>query len=424
MVKKNMDKKLNLSGTIKLEGSKSILNRILILSTFLPKPLKLSNFSSCEDITTLVQNLRLLGMKINQENNNVTISIPNKFKTDQIYFIKNSATAFRFFLTRLALIPGLNSVIDISEQLSRRPLRPLIDILKNIGVQFENDKLPLSFKGINFKGGNFNASVSVSSQFVSSLLLCSSQLEEDLIIHYTGSPVSVSYIDLTREILQDFGIKVEKLNNSYQVKQGQRITAPDEYRIEPDLSSAAYFLALGALNEGEIRVQAPGRSKQPDHRFLKILQEMGAKVGQDENFVTVTRNRLTGIKADMNTMPDQVPTLASLALMADSPTEIYGIDHLRFKESNRLKALLEELPKLGARLKYEGNKLHVTPLRFEPAECLLETYHDHRLVMSFSLLKTVFPQINFSGREAVLKSFPQNSHHPTGIRAHYPVHPV
>ncbi|KQC06548.1 MAG: hypothetical protein APR54_01585 [Candidatus Cloacimonas sp. SDB] len=402
----NMDKILNLNGTIKLEGSKSILNRILILSTFMTKPLKLENFSSSEDIITLVQNLRRLGMKIIQENNTITIGIPEKFQDGQTYFIKNSGTALRFLLTRLAFIPGLDSVVDASEQLRSRPVKPLVNILKNSGVQFKNDKLPLSFRGINFRGGNYNVSVSISSQFVSSLLLCSSQLEQDLIIHYSGTPVSVSYIDLTRDILQDFGIKVEKQNNSYRVQRGQKITIPDEYRIEPDLSSAAYFFALGAVNEGEVKVQVPDRSKQPDHKFLKILEEMGAKIEYDGNLVTVKKDRLTGIKADMNTMPDQVPTLACLALLADSPTEIYGIDQLQYKESDRLMALLQELPKLGSSLRYEGNRLHVTPLRSEPTECRLETHHDHRLIMSFSLLKQVFPQINLSGRKAVLKSFP------------------
>jgi 3-phosphoshikimate 1-carboxyvinyltransferase len=401
-----MNINLSLNGSVYLEGSKSILNRVLILSTFSKTFFRLENFSSSTDVETIVSNLQRLGILISSNKGSATIRPQQKFKDNTGYFVKDSAAALRFLLTRLAFIPGLRSTFDVSDQLKERPIKPLINLLQDLGVDFSSTEFPLSFTGIEFTGGSVTIPVDVSSQYVSAFLLCSPQLKADLTIKFSGTPVSLSYIDLTLAVLSDFGITAIRKGNSIYIEKLQQLSPPDVYYVEPDISSACYFLALGALNNGKIKVHIPLNSTQPDIGFLEILAQMGASISKSDDHIIVRRNTLKGIEVDMSTMPDQVPTLACLALLADSPTSITGIEHLKYKESNRLKALLEELPKLGAKITYSSNKLVVEPLKKEPSPCQLNTYNDHRLVMSFSLLNTIFKEIRITGAEAVMKSFP------------------
>jgi len=394
------------NGIVELEGSKSILNRVLILSTFLNKPLKVGNFSHSEDINTMVHNLKILGMEIRQEQNTAFIHTPQEFSSNCSYYIKDSGTALRFLLARLAFIPGQISELDVSEQLRKRPIGPLIEVLRKTGVEFIREDYPLKLKGSSFSGGKIEIPASESSQFVSSLLLCTPALDSDLNLYFTGQPVSASYIDLTIHTLLKFGINVERSDDHLFIKKGQKVISPDFLEIEPDMSSAACFLTLGALTKGMIKLNLPADSMQPDRQFTALLEKMGASIVIENDLIYVKESSLSGIRIDMRSMPDQVPNLAVLALFADSPTVISGIEHLRFKESDRLQGLLQELPKLGAEIFYSNKELIIKPLQKEPVRCILNTHEDHRLVMSFYILTLIFPQIRINDGETVKKSFP------------------
>jgi len=397
----------NFNGVIELEGSKSILNRILLLSTFLNKPFQVGSFSSALDIITLSENLQLLGFKITSEKERTVIIPPEVFNEGTKLYIRDSATALRFLLARLAFCPGLKCQIDVSPQLKKRPIQSLIDILKQQSIEFDSQVFPLKFKGGKFTGGRIEIPPSISSQYASALLLSAPALTSDLLLKLSPEQVSSSYIDLTLDILEKFSIQVERTGEELLVKAGQIPKAPALFEVEPDCSSATYFLALGALTEGCVKVSFPADSRQPDFQFSNLLGKMGVQVVFDKGYAFAEKAELKGVEVNMSRMPDQVPTLAVLALFADSATRITGIEHLQYKESNRLQALLQELPKLGAELNYVDGTLFIDPLRKPPAKCKLNTASDHRLVMAFSLLEMIYPQIEVTGKSAVEKSFPQ-----------------
>jgi len=310
-----MINKLNLNGIVELEGSKSILNRILILSTFLRKPFKVGNFSRSKDIDTMVNNLIVMGMKFEKDGKYTLITPPDEFKTNGHYYINDSGTALRFLLVRLALMPGVISQIDVSDQLKGRPVKPLIELLKNIGVTFLREEYPLQFKGVEFAGGRLNISASISSQFISSVLLCTTLLKSDLTINFQGESVSASYIDLTIALLQEFGIKVTKTDDHLFVKQCQFLKFPDFFEIEPDYSSACYYLALGAINKDCIKVKIPSESIQPDQHFLRILEMMGAPVLIEKDLISISDTSLKGITIDMSIPPDPVEMYHDLVFL-------------------------------------------------------------------------------------------------------------
>lgn len=397
---------LTLNGNVRIAGSKSILNRVLMLAPFFKSPFRLENCCGSRDVDTIINNLQKLGLEIDLVNCSAMTLPPQQFNDNASYFVQDSATALRFLITRLALIPGLRSTVDASQQLQDRPHDQLINLLKELGVQIQGDDFPFKLTGREFTGGKVSIPVNISSQFVSAFLLCSHDLRTDLEITFAGDPVSVSYIDLTIKVLEQFGVQALRKKQRVCVAAGQKLVQPASYYVEPDISSACYFLALGALNEGTIKIAIPDSSIQPDFAFLAILQKMGAKIEFAGDFVRIKRKQLRGIKCDMTALPDQVPTLACLALMADAPTTITGIEHLRYKESNRLQALLQELPKLGAHIAYSSQRIYIEPLKKVPPACVLHTYNDHRLVMAFTIINLLFPQVQLDGVEAVKKSFP------------------
>ncbi|RLD58967.1 MAG: 3-phosphoshikimate 1-carboxyvinyltransferase [Bacteroidetes bacterium] len=390
-----------------LEGSKSILNRVLIISSFLPTPLEISNISHCDDVITLVNNLEKLGFHIKIKNNSLTIIPPKKISNLQRLNIKDSGTAFRFLISRLAVLEGIESSIDVSLQLKCRPIKQLIEILKRIGVDIRSEKFPIKIFGKKLIGGEYGIQANISSQFISSLLLISPLFQTDFILNLSGNVVSQSYIEMTLQIMKDFGIKSNYKEKRIIIPAGQYYINLKRYLIEPDFSSACYFWALGSLSLNKICTFGNIKNScQPDYKFLKILEKMGAQIEMDNNKICVKKNKLCGIEVDFKDMPDQTPTLTILALLANSPTKIKNISHLKFKESNRIDALIKEIRRIGGKISYEDNSLIINPLNFEPPKIKLNTYNDHRLVMSFYILKALFPQIEIENKECVKKSYP------------------
>jgi 3-phosphoshikimate 1-carboxyvinyltransferase len=208
--------------------------------------------------------------------------------------------------------------------------------------------------------------------------------------------------------MKKFGIAYVRKDNSISLNNAARTYInPEEYQIEPDYSAACYFWALGALSSESIGVKVSSdNSSQGDFNFLKILKEMGAEINYEEGLISVKKSTLKGVRCSMKEMPDQVPTLAVLALFADTPTEIYDIDYLKYKESDRISSLCIELSKLGVQIYYSDGALTVHPLVSAPQKATLHTFQDHRLVMAFSVLTSMFPQITITDKQCVAKSFP------------------
>jgi len=398
---------LNAKGFVKLQGSKSILNRVLIISTFLESSLKIYNFSECDDFKTMIDNLRKIGFEFYFPENYLIIVPPKKIKRNSHFFIKDSGTGFRFLLSRIASVKDLETTIDVSPQLKKRPMKPLIRILKQMGAEIDDKNFPIKVKGKELKGGIIEIPANISSQFISSLLLIAPCYRHDFEISLKGNIVSRPYIEMTLKIMDDFGINSDFTDNKITIASGQKYVNLEYYHIEPDFSSACYFWTLGALSNNFICTSNWNlNSIQSDYKFLDILKKMGVEIVEKDDKMCVKRKHLKGIEIEMKNMPDQVPTLAVLSLFANSKTVIRNIGHLKYKESDRISALIKEIKKIGGNIEYKENSLIIYPLEKPPNKVILETYNDHRMAMSFSILKAVFPYLYIKNMDSITKSYP------------------
>jgi 3-phosphoshikimate 1-carboxyvinyltransferase len=392
---------------IMAEGSKSLINRILMLVSFTKEPFTIRHFSSCSDVITMTDIFRKLEFEIDTANSNEIVIIPpNEIPSRFNLYVQDSATGLRFLIARLASIPYRSFRLSFSEQLQKRPLMPLLQVLYRMGAKFVLHQDSISIEGMQLKGGLHEITGSISSQFISALLLLAPTFKEDLELIISDDIVSENYFTMTIAVMQKFGLTVERLNNSLFISANQTLNNRRTYLVEPDYSSLAYFWALGALSINPLSTEYYPQSLQSDYHFIDVLQKMGAVITYEPNKALVKFGNLTGIEQSMLTMPDQVPTLAVLALFANSPTKIHNIAHLRHKESNRLQALADELRKLGARILVSDDSLEIYPLQNPPQALCLKTYQDHRLIMAFSILKFVFSQIELDNISAVNKSNP------------------
>ena len=401
-----MESEINLGNFIEVEGSKSIINRILIIASILNKPLRIYNYSSCEDIKTMQANVTKMGIDFKMGDNFVDLISSQLPQNNLKLHVQDSATAFRLLLARMAALPGVNSTITISSQLQNRPHKPLVDILNKIGADVKQIDNRYEISGCKLSGGVLDINASISSQFISALLLISPLMLDDLIVNLKGTSASNGYIEMTISIMKQFGIEVKTNNNQISVAAGQKYKAIDSYNIEPDFSSLCYFWALGALSKKGVNSNYISISMQPDHKFINLLRLMGADIQIDNSRISVKKNKLSGISVNMSNMPDQVPTLAVLAIFADSSTTINNIAHLKHKESDRLKAIKDEFTKLGVKVVLTRNSLQINPCRNINKNVTLKTYNDHRLVMAFSILKKNIPTISLQSVVAVKKSNP------------------
>lgn len=401
-----MESEINLGNFIEVEGSKSIINRILIIASILNKPLRIYNYSSCEDIKTMQANVTKMGIDFKMGDNFVDLISSQLPQNNLKLHVQDSATAFRLLLARMAALPGVNSTITISSQLQNRPHKPLVDILNKIGADVKQIDDRFEISGCKLSGGVLDINASISSQFISALLLISPLMLDDLIVNLKGTRASNGYIEMTISIMKQFGIEVKTNNNQISVAAGQKYKAIDSYYIEPDFSSLCYFWALGALSKKGVNTNYISISMQPDHKFINLLRLMGADIQIENSRISVKKNKLSGISVNMSNMPDQVPTLAVLAIFADSSTTINNIAHLKHKESDRLKAIKDEFTKLGVKVVLTRNSLQINPCRNINKNVTLKTYNDHRLVMAFSILKKNIPTISLQSVVAVKKSNP------------------
>ncbi|MCF7793011.1 MAG: 3-phosphoshikimate 1-carboxyvinyltransferase [Candidatus Cloacimonetes bacterium] len=392
---------------IKIQASKSILNRLLIIATMMDKPLKFRNFSNCDDIRTMTENLFILGYNIIERGDFLTISKTHDHSGKVQLSVRDSATAARFLLARLSVWEGLKSKLELTEQLQKRPLKTMIDALKKLGAEIDMESYPINIVGKNIIDHKISIDAGISSQFVSALMLISPELKNGLKIELENEIVSKDYINMTAEIMRDFGVDVIIHKDFIEIPQGQKYEQKEIYNVEPDYSSAAYFWAIGANSEYWIATEPISEnSLQPDYGFLEILKKMGASVKIQNEMIWVKKGELHGIEFDMKHMPDQVPTLAVLAIFAKTPTKIKNINHLRYKESDRIKSIQSELAKLGVQLKYEEEHLIVLPCNKLNTSKILSSHNDHRIAMSLFILKIIYPEIQIDDLNCINKSNP------------------
>ena len=284
----------------------------------------------------------------------------------------------------------------------------MLEALRQVGVQAVSDKgdgcPPVTVTG-GLTGGRASLSGSISSQYLSALLFIGPLAPKGLKIDITGSLVSRPYVDLTLEVLSDFGISFYREGYRYFELPGGQCYLPQDYAIEADASSASYFWAAAALTGGRVTITNLSlESSQGDAAFPAVLGRMGCAVESTPAGLTVQGGELRGVEVDMATMPDLVPTLAVLAAFATGDTVITGVAHLRHKESDRLAAVAAELGKLGIEARETADGLVIRG--GTPKGAVIHTYNDHRIAMSFAVAGLKTPGVSITDPDCVAKSFP------------------
>jgi len=295
--------------------------------------------------------------------------------------------------------------------MNERPIGDLVRALKSLGVDAacidREDFPPVSIRAGGIDGGKARIPGNISSQFISSILLASPYARKDVEIEVTGALVSRPYLDLTLDVMKDFGVELENRDLRYfKVKSG-RGYRPRRFRIEGDVSAASYFWGAAAVTGGTVITENihPYVTRQGDIALLEILEGMGCLVRREDDRIIIKGGPLTGIEADMGAMPDMVPTLAAIALFADGETVIQNVSHLRHKESDRIGDTILEGRRLGAMMEELDDGLIIRGGgRLMGAE--VDPHNDHRLAMSLAIIGLRVPGIRIKDENCVEKSFP------------------
>jgi len=323
-------------------------------------------------------------------------------------FVGNAGTTMRFLTTFSALVKG-KVRLDGDERMRERPIADLLDCLMQMGVKatptYNNDCPPLEIEGEGIPGGKVKLAGDKSSQYLTSLLLSAPYFKNDTNVIIEGDLTSKSYVDITLNIMNTFGVEVK--NDSYKKfnVQANQVYKSRTYQVEGDWSSASYFLGAAAVTGGEITLSGINPlSVQGDAHFPNVLEKMGCHVKKSAHSLQLKGNPLKGITINMNNMPDAVQTLAVIALFAEGETLIEEIGNLKIKETNRIEALANELRKLGAEVKAGENFLLIKPGEYQGVE--IETYNDHRMAMSFAIAGLKIPKVKIKNPQCVEKSFP------------------
>ncbi|MGP1434248.1 MAG: 3-phosphoshikimate 1-carboxyvinyltransferase [Catonella sp.] len=399
---KSIFKKINNDHIIKVKvpGSKSITNRALLIAALAKGESRLKGALFSNDAKNMIACLNTLGIKIdvNEEDELITVHgcggmLPVKNANINV---GSAGTAARFITAMLAFSSGVYH-LDASEQMKKRPMKPLLDALINLGVIISYDEkeghFPFALDSREVKGGKISLSTAISSQFLSAVIMTGFLLENGLRVDISGGRESLPYVDMTVKVMEDFGLTVNKVDEdgliSYILKEGNSYEAR-EYDIEPDVSAACYFYAMAEILGCKAQVQGVYLdSIQGDIEFVKLLTKMGAVLSEEKDGIIIQgaiNGEYEGIEANLNSFSDQALTLAAISVFAKTPTKITGVAHIRLQESDRLLAMKKELEKLGIRTEMGEGEITIFPNSMDGADVEIETYEDHRVAMAFSLI--------------------------------------
>ena len=412
-------------GVVRLPGSKSISNRILLLATLAEGETQVRELLASDDTARMLEALTALGVSITHSGDNDYrvrgIGGQSKVRfpvAEADLFLGNAGTAFRPLTAVLAMAQG-NYRLSGVPRMHQRPIGDLVDALRQLGAEINylgSDGFPpLEIKPAHIHAGRVTLRGNISSQFLTGLLLALPLSEtvagEGMTIEVIGELISRPYVELTIALMARFGVRVEHDDwQCFTLCGGQHYRSPGEIFVEGDASSASYFLAAGAIGGGPVRVEGVGRgSLQGDIRFAEALQKMGADITFGDNWIEACApksGRLRSIDIDCNHIPDAAMTLAVAALFADGVTVLRNIASWRVKETDRLEAMARELRKLGAEVEEGVDFLRIEP---SPSHQLryaeIDTYDDHRMAMCFSLASLGTP-LRINDPNCVAKTFP------------------
>ncbi|MBP3088745.1 3-phosphoshikimate 1-carboxyvinyltransferase [Corynebacterium sp. sy017] len=392
--------------TLSIPGSKSMTNRAFILSALADQPSTIRGALRSRDTDLMAQALRSLGAEISTDDTGTFHITPAPFHSAHID-CGLAGTVMRFVPPVAAFAQG-EVVFDGDEQARSRPMTQILHGLTQAGVTVSGDRLPFSIHGTGCApGGTVEIDASHSSQFVSGLLLSGARFEQGLSIKHIGNTLpSMPHIDMSIAMLEQAGVHVDhSVENQWHVSPGT--IAGREWVIEPDLSNATPFLAAAAISQSRVRIrQWPTHTTQAGDRIRPILDTMGAKITLHNGTLTVEgTGSLRGIDLDMSDIGELTPTVAALAVFADSPTTLRGIAHLRGHETDRLAALCTEINKIGGVCTELDDGLYIEPTHnYHGAQW--HSYADHRMATAGAIIGLGVPNMTVEDIETTAKTLP------------------
>ncbi|GAB2910542.1 hypothetical protein GCM10027093_55910 [Paraburkholderia jirisanensis] len=410
------------SGTVRLPGSKSISNRVLLLAALAEGETTITNLLDSDDTRVMLAALEKLGVKLQRDGDTCVVAGTRGAFTAKTadLFLGNAGTAVRPLTAALA-VNGGNYRVHGVPRMHERPIGDLVDGLRQIGAQIdyeENDGYPpLRIRSAPIKvDGPIRVRGDVSSQFLTALLMTLPLVRTDsgvTVIEVDGELISKPYIEITIKLMARFGIEVKRDEwHRFTVPAGVRYQSPGRIMVEGDASTASYFLAAGVLGGGPLRVEGVGRASiQGDVGFADALNRMGANVLMGEDWIEVRGvgrddGKLEPIDMDFNLIPDAAMTIAVAALFADGATTLRNIASWRVKETDRLAAMATELRKVGATVTEGEDHLVVVPPAKLTPNAVIDTYDDHRMAMCFSLVSLGGVPVRINDPKCVAKTFP------------------
>lgn len=410
---------------VTVPGSKSMTNRALLLGALQKGSITIDGILLSEDSRVFLDALRSLGftLKLNEEKKQVRLvgcggKIP---KQEAEIYVGSAGTAARFLTAMLGCSEG-TYIIRSSEQMKRRPMRPLFELLEQLGAEivYLEEKYHLPARVTGCRVGNVRKSdtlnqaarveldISKSTQFLSAMLLVAPMFPQGLRIRITSEKKDGSYVRITRQMMKSFGVEVLFDGADY-IAAPNAVYAKSHYIVEPDMSAACYFYAAAAVTGGHAKVyHVHSDNTQGDLKFLSVLEQLGCSITEEADGIVVrgpSHGALKGIHINMNDFSDQTMTLAAIAPFCKEKVHIEGIGHIRLQESDRIHAIVTELTRLGVQCVEEESAITIYPGM--PHAGVVQTYEDHRMAMAFSLIGLRMDGIVIDNPDCCRKTFEQ-----------------
>ena len=398
--------KSDIHGAVKAPSSKSYTLRGLICAALAEGTSEILGPLPADDTEAAREVLGKIGVLI-EEGKDAWLVSGGRFKTpNSDLYCRDSAGTLRFMTAVCSLVPG-TCRLTAGPSLSKRPVGPLVEALKQVGVNCKSDSgfAPVTVEGKSLKGGVTVLPGDISSQFVSALLFIAPLAPHEMAIKLSTPPESKPYVMMTLDCMQSFGVKVKASAGLRSFKVARQSYKPAKYNVEGDWSSASYPLALGAAG-GEVQVNNLNlHSRQADRAIVYLLKKMGAHIQTDHDAVSVKMSPLKPLRADLSDCIDLLPTVAVLAAAAGGVSEFSGISRARLKESDRVAAVKEGLERMGIHVSEGRDRLFIMGGR--PRGAAVDSKSDHRIAMAFSILGVLAGDTIIEGAECVSKTYPE-----------------
>jgi 3-phosphoshikimate 1-carboxyvinyltransferase len=403
-----------LAPTHRVPGSKSYTNRAFTVAALAQGTTTLHDALLSDDTRVAREALQRLGVAVEQDGSTFRVEGQGgRFSpSDDALFLGNSGTTTRFF-TAMLTHAGFETTLTGNDRMQQRPIADLLEALNQLGAQVEsirgNGCPPVRVGAQRLRGGTATVSGSISSQFLSAILMAAPYAEDDVTLIVRDQLVSVPYVDLTLDIMAQFGVEVNHTNYQRFEIPGRQVYQARSYNIEGDASSATYFWGLAALLGQDMRIpNVPPASAQGDLRFLDVLERMGCRVARGDDLRVTGPAQLRPLgEIDLNPLPDAAMTVAVLAAFCPGTTRIRNVANLRVKETDRIGALATELRKLGATVEEldDGLAIEGDPERLHGGD--IATYDDHRMAMCFGMAGARLPGVRIQEPSCVSKTYPE-----------------